>query len=73
MKTYVASYDSTCPECMQHIAADVDEIAKYEDVWMHDHCAEDCVERERKAREKEIEKDPFAGADDPVARYRSRR
>lgn len=74
MKTYTAAFDSVCPECLQSISADLDEIAKYEDIWMHDHCAEDCVERERKEREKAEALNPFAGADEPVVeRYRSRR
>ena len=68
-----AVFDSTCPECSDPIEKDLDEIEKYDDIWMHDHCAEDCVERERKAREKAEAVSPFAGADLPVARYRSRR
>ena len=66
MKTLTAFYDSTCPECEECIEAGIDEIAKFEGIWMHDHCAEDCVERARKKQEKADAIDPFAGADEPT-------
>lgn len=66
MKTHTAAFDSVCPECEERIEAGIDEIAKFGAFWMHDHCAEDCVERARKRQEKEDAIDPFAGADRPV-------
>lgn len=74
MKTFTAVHTSRCPECMETIEAEVDEIAKVDDTWMHEQCAEDLLETMAREKARREMLNPFAGADDPVVeRYRSRR
>ncbi len=37
----IASYDGRCTLCDRRILADIDEIVRVDDEWVHVECAED--------------------------------